>query len=68
MKVSRSLQAQWDRHHRLEVKLRQEVEAKRELVKKAAKKEIELVLYEMRLQKLYLIKHAQIGKNIDREI
>ena len=68
MRVSRALKTYWDRQHQLEIRLEQEAETRRDVIKKYAKKEIELMLYELRLQKLYLIKNSQIGKNIDREI
>jgi hypothetical protein len=68
MRVSRALKTYWDRQHQLEIRLEQEAETRRDVIKKAAKKEIELMLYELRLQKLYLIKNSQVGKNIDREI
>lgn len=68
MRVSRALKAHWDNLHKMEMQLNKEAETRRQLIKKAAKHEIELVLYERRVQKLYLIKQAQLGKNIDKEI
>lgn len=66
MKVSRALQAYWEKEHKFEVKLQQEAKAKRDLIKKAAKQDLEVVLYEKRRQQIYLIKKAALGKNIDR--
>jgi len=68
MRVSPSLKAYWQRQHQLEVRLQKEAEIKHEILKKAAKKEIEVTIYEKYLQKLYLVKQARLGKNIDREV
>lgn len=66
MKVSKALQTYWDREHKFEVKLQQEAKSKRDLIKQAAKQELAVELYEKRRQKLYLIKSARKGNNIDR--
>lgn len=68
MKISPSLKAHIVRQHQLEVKLQKEVEEKRELATKIAEKEIAIVVYEKRLQELYMIHKARLGKNIDREV
>ena len=66
MKVTKSLQAYWAREHKFEVKLQQEAKTKRDLMKQAAKQDLEVVIYERRRQQLYLIKKAVLGNNIDR--
>ena len=68
MKVSRALQAYWEKEHKFEVRLQQEAKTKSDLIKKAAKQDLEVVLYEKRRLQLYLIKCARQGKNIDREV
>jgi hypothetical protein len=67
MKVHPALKAHQEQQHKLEVRLQKEAETKREVLKKAAKEELELVLYEKKLQMLYLIKQFHLGKNIDKE-
>ena len=68
MKISPSLKAHRIQEHQLEIKLQKEVEQKRELMTKIAEKEIAIVVYEKRLQELYMIHKSRLGKNIDREI
>jgi hypothetical protein len=68
MKVSRSLHAYWQKQHKLEIRLQEEAKIKHDIIKQAAKKELEQVQYARYAQQLYLIKHARLGKNIDIEV
>lgn len=68
MKISPALKAHRIREHQLETKLQKEIEQKRELIAKIAEKEIAIVIYEKRLQELYMIHKSRLGKNIDREV
>jgi hypothetical protein len=66
VKITKSLQAYWARQYKLEVKRQESAATKKELIKRAAQKEIETVRYEQHAAKLYLIRQSQLGKNIDR--
>lgn len=65
MKVSRSLEAYWQRQHAFELKLQKENERCQLHTKQDKKHELETTLYERHVQKVRLAEVAAKGKNID---
>ena len=65
MKVNKALETYWHRQQMFEMKLEKESMRKREILKKAAKQEIELMLYEKHVRKLQLAKSPKLGCNVD---
>ena len=65
MKIDPVRQAWLDRKHAFEVQLLKEARNKQDIIKHAAKKQLEVELYEKRANILYLIKHTRLGKHLD---